>query len=169
MGLDATSDPDRIFRAYNDSKGVTEQFYRNGLEHANRLLGHQAFKEDEWQVQGEYVEKENQHRASYVALQNVVVDGVEIKSGTKLQFEMANKFRDEQSDEVWRSASLIPKAVYTNSEGTHRKCSEIFWTQSANVQQRFMFSSQLSWTFRKSLTSMLRVLSRLYKNGNNFG
>lgn len=124
VGLDATSAPDRIFRAYNDSKRVTERFYRNGLKHANRLLEHEAFKEDEWQVQGEYVVEENQHRASYVALQDVVIDGVEIKSGTKLQFEMANKFRDEQSDEIWRNAALIPKAVYTNSEGSHRKCSQ---------------------------------------------
>lgn len=121
IGLDATSEPERIFRAYNDSQGVTEQFYRNGLKHMNKLFGYVVFKENEWRVQGEYVAEENQHRASYVALQDVSIDGVEIKKGSKLQFEQANKFRDEQSDEIWRNASLIPKAVYTNSDGTHRK------------------------------------------------
>ncbi|KAK5103632.1 hypothetical protein LTS08_003050 [Lithohypha guttulata] len=120
VGLDATDDEDRIFRAYNDNRGVTERFYRNGLVHANKLFGYEAFKQDEWIVLGEYLKDENQHRASYVATKDILVDGIEIKKGEKLQFELANKFRDDQSDEIWREAALIPTAVYTDSVGKHQ-------------------------------------------------
>src|SRR5207245_6209718 len=38
LGVDLVKDPAVIERAYNDSQGVTEQFVRNGLTHANREL-----------------------------------------------------------------------------------------------------------------------------------
>ncbi len=38
LGIDLVKDPAVIERAYNDSQGVTEQFVRNGLTHANRVL-----------------------------------------------------------------------------------------------------------------------------------
>lgn len=31
IGLDACTDPDKVYRAYNDSKGITQRFYENGL------------------------------------------------------------------------------------------------------------------------------------------
>ena len=52
VALDACQQPERVFRAYNDSEAVTEKFYRNGLTHANSLLGYEAFRQDEWQPEG---------------------------------------------------------------------------------------------------------------------
>ncbi|KAK5955661.1 hypothetical protein OHC33_003302 [Knufia fluminis] len=120
IGLDATSDQERIFSAYNDSKGVTESFYRNGLDHANAIIGHEAFKQGEWAVKGEYVKEANKHQASYVALKDVTIENVNIKKGEALPFEHAHKFVDEESDHLWHEAGLVSKAVYLDSTGNHR-------------------------------------------------
>lgn len=119
VGLDATSDQERIFLAYNDPKGVTESFYRNGLDHANAIIGHAAFNQDEWAVKCEYVKQTNKHQASYVALKNVTIDGVEIKEGEMLPFEHSYKFVEDESDRLWHEAGLVSKAVYSDSTGNH--------------------------------------------------
>lgn len=121
IGIDATTDGDRVFKAYNDSKGVTEKFYRNGLDNANELLGYEAFKQDEWGVKGEYVEEAHQHKAAYVALVDVSIEDVDIKKGEELPFEHSDKYTEEEADTVWYAAGLIPKAVYADSTGDHRK------------------------------------------------
>lgn len=121
IGLDGTTDKDRIFPAYNDSQGVTEQFYRNGLDHANGVLGYKAFNQSDWAVLGEYVEAENKHLASYVALKDVEIDSVLIKEGEKIPFEHAHKYTVEQSDSLWHDSALIPKAIYKDSTGNHSK------------------------------------------------
>lgn len=119
IGLDATTDPDRIYHAYNDRDGITEKFYRNGLDHANSILGYEAFKQDEWQVHGEYVEADNKHMASYISLADVEIAGINIKKGERMPFEHAYKFAGEHSDRLWHDAALIPTAVYTDSTGNH--------------------------------------------------
>lgn len=121
IGIDGTTDKERIFHAYNDSKGTTEQFYRNGLDHANGVLGYRAFKQEEWAVIGEVVEADNKHQASYVALKDVEIDSVQIKAGERLPFEHAYKYTVENSDALWHDSALIPKAVYKDTSGNHSK------------------------------------------------
>lgn len=119
VGLDGTTDGDRIFTAYNDSQGVTEQFYRNGFNHANSLLGYDAFKQSEWTVVGEYVQKEHKHLASFVALEDVLIDSVLIKKGEKLPFEHAYKYDVDQTDRLWHNSALVPQAAFQDSTGNH--------------------------------------------------
>ena len=138
IGLDATTDGDRVFKAYNDSKGVTEQFYRNGLAHANSIIGYEAFKGDEWDVEGEYVKADNKHQASYVALKDVEIDGISIKKGERLPFEQANKYRADQSHELWQKAGLVPKATYSDSIGKHR----MFMRETAGFADRVYRSTR---------------------------
>ena len=119
IGLDATTDAQKIFAAYNDREGITEKFYRNGLDHANAVLGQEAFKQEEWAVQGDYVKSDNKHVASYVALADVEIEGFKFKKGESMPFEHAYKFAGEQSDRLWHDAALIPAAVYTDTSGNH--------------------------------------------------
>lgn len=120
VGIDATDDGERIFNAYNDSKGVTEQFYRNGLDHANTILGHEAFNQDDWEVRGEYVSKENKHQASYVASNDVEIEGVHIRKGEAIPFEQSIKFVESECDLLWHDAGLVPKAVYRDATGNQK-------------------------------------------------
>ena len=44
VGLDGCQDSQTVYEAYNDREGVTHAFSLNGLRHANRLLGFEAFR-----------------------------------------------------------------------------------------------------------------------------
>ncbi|KIX08574.1 uncharacterized protein Z518_03230 [Rhinocladiella mackenziei CBS 650.93] len=114
VGLDSCQQPDRIYRAYNDPQRVTERFYRNGLAHANNILGYEAFKQDEWEVEGLYDEKSNKHQASYVALKAVHTKDFSFEKGEKIPLEDAFKYSDAQSDQLWHSAGLVPQMSYGN-------------------------------------------------------
>ena len=125
VGLDACQDPKRIFRAYNDSKHVTERFYRNGLEHANRLLGYQAFKQEDWKVGTAVDERLNKHWASYVALKDIKTKDLSFRAGEVIPFEEAWKFSEERSDKLWRESGLIHKMAYANFKGDYSELEDL--------------------------------------------
>ena len=119
VGLDACQDPDRIYRAYNDSKHVTHEFYRNGLDHANRLLGHEAFKQSEWAIVGQYDKVSGRHEAFYQALKKAVIAKMVFRKGDLLKLEDAFKYSTGQSDQLWHDAGLINQIAYSNARGDY--------------------------------------------------
>jgi EasF-like predicted methyltransferase len=121
VGLDACQQADRVFQAYNDTPGTTEKFYRNGLAHANRILGYEAFKQHEWQVDCHYDDKLNQHSASYKALQPIHTPDFSFEEGEKVHLEDAFKYSQAGSDQLWHAAGLIPQMAYTNKAGDYGK------------------------------------------------
>jgi EasF-like predicted methyltransferase len=121
VGLDACQAPERVYRAYNDSQGLTHRFYRNGLDHANKLLGDEAFKQEDWDVVGQYNEVEGRHEAFYQALGDVSVAKTTFKKGDKLKLEEAYKYSTNQSDKLWHAAGLIQQTTYANHLGDYRK------------------------------------------------
>lgn len=121
IGVDGCKDPDKVFKAYNDSKGITKQFYENGLIHANRVLGHEAFKLDEWDVVTGYDSVEGYHEAFYSPKKDVTIDGILIPKGEKLFFEEAYKYGPEEREQLWRDAGLIHGAEFGNSSNDYRE------------------------------------------------
>ncbi|KAB8203611.1 Aldehyde/histidinol dehydrogenase [Aspergillus parasiticus] len=114
IGLDGCKDPGKVYRAYNDSEGVTRQFYENGLVHANVVLGYEAFKPDEWEVVTDYDTVEGRHWAAYSPKKDVTINGVLLKKGEKLFFEEAYKYGPEERDQLWRDAKLIQSTEMGN-------------------------------------------------------
>jgi L-histidine Nalpha-methyltransferase / hercynylcysteine S-oxide synthase len=148
IGLDSCQDAQQIFEAYNDSKGVTEAFYRNGLTHANRLLGYEGFKQDEWDVVGVFDEKLHCHEAHYVALSDIDVNGIQILKGTKLHLETAYKYSTQQMRELWQASGLVHQAAFGNKSGDYsklRSCKALkaFDLQSTNVVSHSLGRSPL--------------------------
>lgn len=125
VGLDACQQPDRVFRAYNDSAKVTEKFYRNGLTHANALLGYEAFKQDEWRIETSYDEKTNKHQAFYVPLKDVQTPDFSFAKGEKIHFEHSYKYSEAESDQLWHAAGLIPQFAYGNKANDYCMCSTV--------------------------------------------
>ncbi|KAE8354165.1 Aldehyde/histidinol dehydrogenase [Aspergillus coremiiformis] len=119
IGLDGCKDPDKVYRAYNDSRGITEQFYENGLLHANAVLGYEAFKLDEWEVVTGYDAVEGRHQAAYSPKQDVTINGVLLQKGEKLVFEEAYKYGPEERDQLWRDAKLIQTTELGNGSGDY--------------------------------------------------
>ena len=74
IALDGCQDPSAVYDAYNDRGEVTHNFTMNGLEHANRLLGHDAFKAGEWEAVGEFDQHGSRHRAFVVPKKDVIVE-----------------------------------------------------------------------------------------------
>lgn len=122
VGLDACQNPNRVFHAYNDSQKVTEQFYRNGLVHANNLLGYEAFKQDEWEIEGIYDQKSNRHQASYVALKPIRTTDFAFEGGEKIHLEDAFKYSETDCDDLWHAAGLIPQMSYGNETNDYCWC-----------------------------------------------
>ncbi|RAL04705.1 DUF323 domain protein [Aspergillus ibericus CBS 121593] len=119
LGLDSCTDSDKVYKAYNDSKGVTRQFYENGLAHANTVLGYEAFKPSEWEVVTDYDTVEGRHQAFYVPNRDVTINGVLIPKGEKLIFEEAFKYDTKQCDQLWHDAGLIENAEFGNDSGDY--------------------------------------------------
>ncbi|KAL8882768.1 MAG: hypothetical protein Q9192_007523, partial [Flavoplaca navasiana] len=92
VGLDACQDKQKVFSAYNDRHGKTHDFVRNGLVHANRLLGKAVFKLEDWKVIGEFDEPAGRHQAFYTPIKDLVIDGVYIKAGEKIRVEESHKY-----------------------------------------------------------------------------
>ncbi|KIY03944.1 uncharacterized protein Z520_00636 [Fonsecaea multimorphosa CBS 102226] len=114
VGLDGCQQPGRVFPAYNDSLNVTERFYRNGLTHANNILGYEAFKQDEWGIDRLYDDKQNKHQASYVALKTINNKDFSFEKGEKVHLEDAFKYSEEERDALWHATGLIPQMSYGN-------------------------------------------------------
>ncbi|EFE30754.1 uncharacterized protein ARB_02453 [Trichophyton benhamiae CBS 112371] len=108
IAFDPCKDPERVFRAYNDKKGVTRQFYLNGLSNANAILGFEAFKSGEWDAIGEFDQTLGCHKAYYVPLADTVINNIHIKKGEKIFFEQAFKYAADDCEKLWRDAGLHP-------------------------------------------------------------
>lgn len=140
IGIDSCKEPERVFckycwhwclsnncllfsllskDAYNDSEGVTRNFTLNGLKNANRILGTEAFKLDEWDAFGEFVEKDGYHRAFVSPLKDVIVDGVELKKGERIRIEESWKFSADEIDRLWNESGLVANTVFGTSRGDY--------------------------------------------------
>ncbi|KAH8696526.1 putative N-methyltransferase [Talaromyces proteolyticus] len=115
IGLDGCKDRGKVYKAYNDSKGITRRFYINGLVHANNILGYEAFKLDQWDIECLYDEYDGCHRAFYVPTVDVSVNGILLKRGEKVLFEEAYKYDAQERVTLWHKAGLINVAALGNA------------------------------------------------------
>lgn len=170
VGLDACQDTKRVFAAYNDAENVTERFYRNGLEHANKLLGYKAFRQEDWRIEGVYDSVENRHSASYVALKDVDTKDFSIKNGDKLHLEDAFKYSEEESDKLWYNAGLIPHRAFANTKEDY--CMLNFNFRQIQITYNFQFFICYLHRTLNSLpqrSTMLLIQFQLSRIGRNYG
>ncbi|KUJ16343.1 uncharacterized protein LY89DRAFT_586353 [Mollisia scopiformis] len=110
IGLDATSDPAKVYHAYNvpDHEGVTHKFVLNGLLHANEILGEQVFNLEDWKVIGEYAydEQGGRHQAFYAPIRNLNFKDVQFKAGERVKVEQSLKYSLEEANNLWQTAGL---------------------------------------------------------------
>jgi EasF-like predicted methyltransferase len=120
LAIDACSDAGRVHTAYNDPIGVTHRFTLNGLDHANKLLGHEAFSRDAWEAVGEYDSVGNRHRAFVKPTKDgVEVEGVSFARGEMVRIEESYKYSPEQSSALFASAGVVETAVWRNGNASY--------------------------------------------------
>lgn len=121
IGLDACQNEERVFHAYNDRDGITHEFIRNGLLHANKLLGREVFRKHDWEIVGEYNCTLQCHQAFYKATRDVLVEDVKIRAGEKIRVEESYKYSAAQSRELWEVAGLKPEDSFGNQTDDYRE------------------------------------------------
>ncbi len=120
IGLDACKDQERVYQAYNDTDGVTHQFIRNGLAHANMVLGKPIFKDDEWEVIGQYNQEAGRHEAFYAPTKDFVFDSITVRAGEKVRVEESYKYSAVDRCTLWKGAGLAKGAEWSNTTGEYR-------------------------------------------------
>lgn len=121
IGIDACQESDKIYHAYNDERGITHEFILNGLMHANKLMGEEVFRKEDYEVVGEYDEAAGRHQAFYSPVRDVMVEGTLIKAGERIRVEESYKYSLLQSNELWQRAGLMVQARFGNRINEYRK------------------------------------------------
>jgi dimethylhistidine N-methyltransferase len=117
VGVDLVKDPEILFRAYNDSQGVTARFNRNVLVRMNRELGanfdpcafeHHAFYNRE-------LSRIEMHLASRKR-QKVRVAGrtIELRAGETIHTENSYKYTIDRFLALAQGAGWTSRAVFTD-------------------------------------------------------
>lgn len=107
IGIDRRGDAFKVWRAYNDSQGVTRDFELNGLRNANKILGKEEFKEGDWDYVGEYDAEGGRHEAWFVPLKDVTVCDINFKKGEKILVERSYKYNKREVQELWEKSGVV--------------------------------------------------------------
>jgi EasF-like predicted methyltransferase len=119
IGIDACKDPEKVYHAYNDKHDITHQFILNGLVHANKLLGYEAFDLSQWIVIGEYDKVVGRHHAFVSPIQDVVVDGVRILANERIRIEESYKYSVLDTSRLFDAAGLVEGGKWSNELGDY--------------------------------------------------
>jgi dimethylhistidine N-methyltransferase len=117
VGVDLVKDPETLFKAYNDSEGITARFNRNVLVRMNRELGanfdpcafeHHAFYNRE-------LSRIEMHLASRKR-QKVRVAGrtIELRAGETIHTENSYKYTIDTFAALAQGAGWVSRAVFTD-------------------------------------------------------
>jgi L-histidine Nalpha-methyltransferase / hercynylcysteine S-oxide synthase len=96
-----------VARSGIDSSSLP-RFILNGLDHANEILGENAFRVEDWKVIGEYIYDKDggRHQAFYSPIRDTVVMGSLIRQHERIQVEQSLKFSRAETDRLWNLAAL---------------------------------------------------------------
>lgn len=98
LGIDLVKDPARLEAAYNDSRGVTERFVRNGLDVVNRELDAEFHQERfafvaRWDEGNEWMDIGFHARDAHDVAIRKLETVASFAAGEQLRFEISAKFR----------------------------------------------------------------------------
>jgi uncharacterized SAM-dependent methyltransferase len=85
---------------------MNHRFVKNGLKHANRVLGREAFDLDKWRVVGDWDAEKGAHNQNYCPRVNVSLEGVRIAAGRKLRAVCSHKYDAADRDALCQRAGL---------------------------------------------------------------
>jgi hypothetical protein len=90
----------------------------NGLRHANRVLGENAFVENDWKVIGEYVydAEGGRHQAFYSPRRDTTVLGELIRPHERVQVEQSLKYSAAEAEELWKRAGMAEIGQWRHRE-----------------------------------------------------
>lgn len=117
--IDGNQDTDAIYMAYDPPEGELRRFVRNGLYHANRLLGEDVFEGTDWDYEGVWDPVTTEHRLYHVAKRDLLltVDGhvVAFSKGQRLHAVTSAKWTASRVQELCAAADVVVKSTWVES------------------------------------------------------
>ena len=121
LGSDVWKDEEVLYRAYDDSQGVTRDFICNGMMHVLRCCNHplqnecaQSLWEYKPRVNRDMTQVEMWVEAKQTLVLPVAWD-MEISSGEKLLVEISRKFRDDDLLSIIHASGLMVSSSWRSS------------------------------------------------------
>lgn len=121
VGLDACTDEQRVFGAYNDPGGLNATFILNALDHANAVLGYDAFDRSEWTVRGEWNKAQGSHDQYLVPQKDVIFEGTILKARSKIPIVSSLKYDFKQRTQLWEWARCMGFERWSSQDGSYGK------------------------------------------------
>lgn len=128
IGMDAQDNGAAVWASYHDKCGVLEQFMRNGLHNSNDILGHQWYKDEEWEVTGLLEEGSPiTHKFVFRALCDVVCPGLDLRfdKGDEIDCYEVFKYGPDEMRKQFAAAGLVeitafkaPQAPFCKHDST---------------------------------------------------
>ncbi|KAL4793902.1 histidine-specific methyltransferase [Aspergillus venezuelensis] len=106
LGLDGCLDKNRVLRAYGDSEGINHRFVKNGLVRANKVMGHEAFDLDNWDVQGYWDSDNGVHSQYYYTRAPASVAGISFPAGHRMVAALSHKYDAEDQENLLKRAGM---------------------------------------------------------------
>lgn len=130
VGIDACTDAEKVFHAYNDKDGTTHKFILNGLSHASRLLQDSSISPEGWEVIGKYNIGIGRHEAYLSPKRDFVIDDVTVHAKEHVKIEESNKYTATETKRLWESAGFNELCKWSNrtndyGEYQRRSCQEM--------------------------------------------
>lgn len=119
VGVDACMSPERVRLAYNDPAGLNARFILNALDHANTLLGYEAFAKADWTVRGEWNPTSGAHDQYLVPRRDFVFGNRHFECGKGILIVHSFKYNTKQQAQLWTSAGLSETERWSNATGTY--------------------------------------------------
>ncbi|KAI3326431.1 histidine-specific methyltransferase, partial [Xylariaceae sp. AK1471] len=119
ISADGCGVKDRILNAYDPINEPSRKFLFHGLHHANKLLGQEAFKEEEWDAIPEWNKEENELRYSYAPKRDIQLDlgelSIEVEKEEPVYYFMSGKWNESQIASIANKAGLSVGKVWRDA------------------------------------------------------
>ncbi|KAK4938800.1 hypothetical protein LTR10_020807 [Elasticomyces elasticus] len=118
IGLDGCLDGKKVWSAYNDSEHRNERFIRNVMTHANRVLGQEIFRQEDWEHRGKWNAELKRHEQYLIPKKDVDFEGHCLRAGEEVFVVASQKYGAEERETLWQHSGLRPlKEWHTQSHG----------------------------------------------------
>lgn len=130
LTMDATSDMHAIWRSYHDEQGVLEQFIRNGFKHSNKVLGHEWYRDEDWELHGEFKTDPITHRFVLRAKRHTSCPaiGLSMSTGEEIDCYEVFKYSPELMRKQFSEAGLEEQTCWKAPNAEICKCDPLLST-----------------------------------------
>ncbi|KAI8625006.1 histidine-specific methyltransferase [Xylariaceae sp. FL1651] len=131
VGLDSTSNIQRLWDSYHDADGLFETYIRNGFKNSNYVLGTKWYKHEEWDISGEVTHNPTIHRFVLTARKDVEIHSLDPSSskasvkkfakGDRIHCYESFKYSQETVLRQFAESAYDVRSIWSSMDGTYHQ------------------------------------------------